>query len=78
MDSIESKLIKEVLNADLDALSEIIDANPNRVNFVSQCGESPLGIAIYKRDKRMVELLLTAGADTNHTNSNSKLCHAKM
>lgn len=68
MDSVEGKMIKEVLNADTNALAEIIKANPNRVNFVSQCGESPLGIAIYKRDIAMMNVLLAAGAHPNHLN----------
>ena len=70
MDSVERKVIKEVLNADKSALSEIIEANPNRLNFVSQCGECPLGIAIYKMDIGMVELLLQSGASVNLCNIN--------
>ena len=68
MDSVERKLIKEVLNADTDALAEIIDANPNRVNFISQCGESPLGIAIYRRHVEMMNILLEAGSNPKHIN----------
>lgn len=70
MDSIERKLIKEVLNADKDSIAELLEANPNRINFVSQCGESPLGIAIYKRDILMVKLLLSYGALPNYVNNN--------
>jgi hypothetical protein len=70
MDSVERKLIKEVLNADQDAIAEIIEAHPNRVNFVSQCGESPMAIAVYKRDIGMINLLLQAGAHPNHVNNN--------
>lgn len=70
MDSVERKLIKEVLNADTDALAEIIDANPDRVNFISQCGESPLGISIYRMHVEMVNILLAAGSDPNLKNKN--------
>jgi len=68
MNSVERKLIKEVLNADQDAIAEIIEAHPNKVNFVSQCGESPMAIAVYKRDIGMINLLLQAGAHPNHVN----------
>lgn len=70
MDSVERKLIKEVLNGDQDAIAEIIEAHPNRVNFISQCGESPFAIAVYKRDIGMINLLLEAGAHPNHVNNN--------
>jgi len=68
MDSVERKLVKEVLNGDKDAIAEIIEAHPNRMNFISQCGECPMSIAVYKRDIHMVRLLLKAGANPNQAN----------
>lgn len=68
--SVKSKLVKEILNSDVNALCEILDANPNIVNFNSQCGESPLNIAIYKNNLNMVNVLLRSLADPNQQNVN--------
>lgn len=62
-------LFNEVINSDLAALAERIDAGAP-INFVGTCGEAPLHIAIYKRDDTMIQMLLDAGADIMFQNSN--------
>jgi hypothetical protein len=62
-------LFNEVINSDLAALAERIDAGAP-INFVGTCGEAPLHIAIYKRDDKMIQMLLDAGADIMFVNSN--------
>ena len=50
-------LFNEVINSDLTALAERIDAGAP-INFMGTCGEAPLHIAIYKRDDSMIQMLL--------------------
>lgn len=61
-------LLNEVINSDMAGLAEVIDSGRN-VNILGICGEAPLHIAIYKRDEKMINMLLDAGADIMYRNA---------
>jgi len=61
-------VLNEILNADHRDLSERIDKHPESVSIVGVCGESPAHIAIYKRDTKMLKMLLDAGTSPNIVN----------
>ena len=62
-------LLNEVINSDLAALEELL-ALKSPSNVLGSCGEAPLHIAIYKRDRRMLDMLMAAGANIMFPNSN--------
>jgi hypothetical protein len=62
-------LLNEVINSDHAALQEMIDMKCP-INVCGTCGDAPLHIAIYKRDDKMIEMLMAAGADIMFPNSN--------
>lgn len=61
-------ILNEILNSDYRDLSERIDKHPDAVNTIGVCGESPAHIAIYKRDVKMLKMLLDAGTSPNIVN----------
>jgi hypothetical protein len=71
------KILNEILNSDYRDLKERIENNPDAVNTIGTCGESPAHIAIYKNNIRMLRMLLEAGADPNIANgSGDTLFHS--
>ena len=62
-------LLNEVINSDHAAMQEMLDLQCP-INVVGTCGEAPLHIAIYKRDERMLHILMEAGADLMYRNQN--------
>jgi len=62
-------LLNEVINCDLAAVAEMLALNCP-ANVLGTCGEAPLHIAIYKRDRVMLDMLLAAGANIMFPNRN--------
>jgi len=62
-------LLNEVINCDLAAVAEML-ALKCPANVLGTCGEAPLHIAIYKRDRVMLDMLLAAGANIMFPNRN--------
>lgn len=64
-------ILNAVLNNDVDELLVRIISEPQNVNIVGKCGESPLHISIYKRNLNMISLLLERGK------ASSSICNNK-
>jgi len=62
-------LLNEVINCDLAAVAEML-ALKCPANVLSTCGEAPLHLAIYKRDRVMLDMLLASGANIMFPNRN--------
>jgi hypothetical protein len=62
-------ILNEILNSDYRDLTERIDKNPAASSLLGICGESPAHIAIYKRDQKMLIMLLNAGTDPKLANN---------
>jgi hypothetical protein len=61
-------ILNEILNSDYRDLQERIDKHPEATGTLGVCGESPAHIAIYKRDPKMLMMLLKAGVNPNLVN----------
>jgi hypothetical protein len=62
-------ILNEILNSDYRDLHERIEKNPAASSLLGLCGESPAHIAIYKRDQKMLIMLLKAGTDPKLANN---------
>jgi len=63
----ELALLKEVVNGDYMAMGDLLRQHA-KVNVLGLAGESPLHIAIYKKDSVMINMLLDAQADVTFCN----------
>lgn len=69
-----SRILNEILGLEnnYDGLSEkiiLVTENNERIDEIGICGESPIHICLYKRDIKMLRILLSGKYDPNTVNS---------
>lgn len=62
-------LLNEVLNGDCGNLAQLLENKAAAINILGCRGDGPIHIAVYRRDARMLQMLLDAKADVRFCNA---------
>lgn len=75
------EIVREVLNENIREVRRLAakvknlhkgDLSESPINSISECGKSPLHIAVYKWNRKMVNIFLEAGANPNQYDMNGE------